>query len=304
MGQVGSYIGSEAVALRQRSGNLRLGQRAEVDAQGAALDRGEHTLGIVAHHQDNRFRRRLFNELQQFVGARLVHALRHPKDDDTASALTGAEAELADELVRLSSIKLTLLILGTRSVHPFTQFKVGVGKQSLAPVEDEVIALRIGVGIAPAFPLEHGHHEVHVGMYQLVHLHAGWAMPARIGWNFRIVCFFRFLLIIRSLWEIKEPTTEHVSPQPYFLGYASLWTRGLIDLVAHQIASKGNGHRQLARTHRPGKQLCMRDTPALQLMPQLRLHLFLPDYILEKHNAQSQKISLATSRTLGVAPRT
>ena len=80
----------------------------------------------------------------------------------------------------MGGIELALLILGSGSVHPFTKFQIGIGENSIAEVVDEIVALWIGVGISAAFPLENGHHEVHVGMNKLVHLHAGRAMSARV----------------------------------------------------------------------------------------------------------------------------
>ena len=107
---------------------------------------------------------RLFNHLQELVGAGLVHLLRQPYHHDLISALARLEAELAYDGLALVGIDEELLVLKSKRRHPLCHAEVGAVDDLLPPVAHELVA----VAVLAAALLVYGEGEVEVGVLKLL----------------------------------------------------------------------------------------------------------------------------------------
>ena len=150
----------------------------DVEALRAAEDGGQYHFRSFGNEEEYRFLGRLFQQLQQLVGADFVHLFGQPYDGDFVTSFTGFQTQLAGYLVAFLGIDDGLSVFGIHLVQPMVQSEVGAVLQQVPPVGDIVVA----DFLFPFGTLDDRVYEVYVRVHQLVPFYAGGTKSPSYGY--------------------------------------------------------------------------------------------------------------------------
>ena len=129
----------------------------------ATIDRVDEKSGLFAYQQKDRLLWRLFQKLENLVGALAVHALWEPHDAHLIAPLARLKAQLSYERIALSGTNLRLLIGSLHVREPLIHSEIRAFGKHLVPLAEKVVADHLVVRRG-ASRLDHGEREVQVGM--------------------------------------------------------------------------------------------------------------------------------------------
>ena len=117
-----------------------VGNTLEVESLRSAAYGFEQSARIFAHKDEHSLRWRLLKQLEQLVGACLVHTLGQPYYAYFISALARLQAQFARQSVALGACDYGLLVLGIHLCHPLFEREVWSAHYHFAPLSGVVVA--------------------------------------------------------------------------------------------------------------------------------------------------------------------